>query len=132
MIDAKSQSQVTIKGSAVFQLIWNIAYPLISLDQSTFVAEGLQLQNLSCSYPLIKQSLSTVDFTELTVQQVTGPLITNKNSELSFTNSIVQNITHNSNAYSLFTLQTTVFNVDNLTVANIISYSNQTNPIFSV
>lgn len=96
------------------------------------MAKGLQLQNLSCSYPLIKQSLSTVDFTELTVQQVTGPLITNKNSELSFTNSIVQNITHNSNAYSLFTLQTTVFNVDNLTVANIISYSNQTNPIFSV
>lgn len=43
LVDAKSQSQVTIVNSAIFQQIWNIAYPLISLDQSTFISDGLVL-----------------------------------------------------------------------------------------
>ena len=118
--------------SAIFQQIWNIAFPLISLDQSTFISEGLQLSNLSCASPLIKQSLSTASFKSLSVQQVAGPLIKNKNSELTISDSVIQDITHDNALYSSFTLQTTVLSINNLTITNVTSQATQSNPIFSV
>jgi hypothetical protein len=54
---------------------------------------------------------------------IVGPLISSKNSELTVSDSTIQNATHSSATYPLVTLQNTAFHVIGLDVVDIKSTS---------
>lgn len=83
----------------------NISQAIINLEQSKMNGKGFYLSNLTTKFPLIEiASQSVVNIGRFYSQNISGPILFSKQSDITFFQSFISQIKHNSKIYSLFTV----------------------------
>ncbi|CDW75737.1 UNKNOWN [Stylonychia lemnae] len=128
-----SQNPLIVSGGLISQNGIQYSQMLNEIQNYQFIDTQASTLKLKANYPIIRQqSYSTSEINYLSASNIKGSVFSTKNSDLIIRNSIIKDLNHNSEQYSIINIQNTDTVINNLTIQNITSEKTQKNPIIQI